>query len=145
MQYNGGKNERTGEYYQTEIQNAVYKRIKEMYGGVDTQMGYLAMKEIYGISNPNMLLKMAKTMDRGGLESERLEQADQADLVAPMTRGGYTPKVTKQLNQMADSQMSALLEKEDALISISEDLLNVIRNDVRKTLEEAVRKLGNYE
>lgn len=129
---------------QNAIQKAFAKRVKEMYGGADTTSGFLAFEEIYGINNPNVLNPIVKQMTSGGgLEATKLSKANQGELVKPISQGDYTPQVTKELHKAADAQMAELLNYERDLVQISKDLLKIIRQDIKETLNEAVKKLGS--
>ncbi|MBR1688641.1 MAG: hypothetical protein IJ710_08975 [Prevotella sp.] len=61
----------------------------------------------------------------------------------PITEGGYTPEVTKQLNIAADNQMVTLLNRMEDMVSISRDLLRVLKDDTNETLNRAVDKLDS--
>jgi hypothetical protein len=129
---------------QNAIQKAFAKRVQEMYGGADTTSGFLAFEEIYGINNPNVLNPIVKQMtEGGGLEATKLSKANQEELVKPISQGDYTPQVTKELHKAADAQMAELLNYERDLVQISGDLLKIIRQDIKETLNEAVKKLGS--
>lgn len=129
---------------QNAIQKAFAKRVQEMYGGADTTSGFLAFEEIYGINNPNVLNPIVKQMTNGGgLEATKLSKANQGELVKPISQGDYTPQVTKELHKAADAQMAELLNYERDLVQISQDLLKIIRQDIKETLKEAVDKLGS--
>lgn len=129
---------------QNAIQKAFAKRVQEMYGGADTTSGFLAFEEIYGINNPNVLNPIVKQMTKGGgLEATKLSKANQEELVKPISQGDYTPQVTKELHKAADAQMAELLNYERDLVQISQDLLKIIRQDIKETLKEAVDKLGS--
>ena len=127
---------------QNRIQKEYAKRIASIYGGPDTTTGFLAFQDIYGIQNPNILNPIAKQMvSGGGLEAVDLKKADQDELVSPISKGGYTPDVTKKLNVEADSQMRDMLKYSEAMVNISARLLKVIQEDTNKTLKEAVENL----
>ena len=127
---------------QNRIQKEYAKRIASIYGGPDTTTGFLAFQDIYGIQNPNILNPIAKQMvSGGGLEAVNLKKADQDELVSPISKGGYTPDVTKKLNVEADSQMRDMLKYSEAMVNISARLLRVIQEDTNKTLKEAVENL----
>ena len=129
---------------QNAIQKAFAQRVQEMYGGADTTSGFLAFEEIYGINNPNVLNPIVKQMtEGGGLEATKLSKANQGELVKPISQGDYTPQVTKELHKAADAQMAELLNYERDLVQISQDLLKIIRQDIKETLKEAVNKLGS--
>lgn len=129
---------------QNAIQKAFAQRVQEMYGGADTTSGFLAFEEIYGINNPNVLNPIVKQMtEGGGLEATKLSKANQEELVKPISQGDYTPQVTKELHKTADAQMAELLNCEKDLVQISQDLLKIIRQDIKETLKEAVNKLGS--
>ena len=129
---------------QNAIQKAFAQRVQEMYGGADTTSGFLAFEEIYGINNPNVLNPIVKQMtEGGGLEATKLSKANQEELVKPISQGDYTPQVTKELHKAADAQMAELLNYEKDLVQISQDLLKIIRQDIKETLKEAVNKLGS--
>lgn len=126
---------------QNEIQTALAKRVASIYGSPDTTTGFLAFQEIYGINNPNVLNPLAKQMLRGGLEARGLDRASQAELVQPMNSAGYTPEITKNLNIAADNVMSELLGYQESMVQISNQLLEILRDDTNKTLREAVAEL----
>lgn len=129
---------------QNAIQKKFAERVQEMYGGADTTSGFLAFEEIYGINNPNVLNPIIKQMTKGGgLEATKVSKADQEGLVKPIAQGDYTPQVTKELHKAADAQMAELLNYERDLVQISQDLLKIIRQDIKETLKEAVNKLGS--
>lgn len=124
---------------QNEIQQEYQRRIQAIYGSVDTTAGYLAAQEIWGIQNPNIMMPIVRQLGRsGGLEAKGLINADQNELVKPISEGGYTPDVSKQLNITADNQMRNLLKYSESLVTISQSLLDIIRKDTNKTLKEAV-------
>ena len=77
----------------------------------------------------------------GGLEARGLDRASQAELVQPMNSAGYTPEITKNLNIAADNAMNELLGYESSMVEISNKLLEIIRDDMSKTLREAVAEL----
>ena len=127
---------------QNKIQKEYAKRIASIYGGPETTSGFLAFQEIYGIQNPNILNPIAKQMvSGGGLEAVGLKHADQDELVAPISKGGYTPEVTKKLNVSADEQIRDMLKYSQKMVDISAELLRIIKEDTNKTLKEAVDKL----
>lgn len=129
---------------QNEIQKAFAKRVASIYGSPDTTTGFLAFKEIYGIENPNLLNPIAQQMvSGGGLEAKGLKTANQEELVKPIAQGGYTPEVTKNLNIAADSQMSALLNRMEDMVKISNALLKVLSEDTNDTLKKALDELKN--
>ena len=129
---------------QNRIQQEYQRRIQSIYGGVDTTAGYLAAQEIWGIQNPNVMMPIVKQLGKkGGLEAQGLKKADQNELVKPISEGGYTPEVSKQLNIAADNQMAQLLNRVDEMVKISYDLLRVLKEDTNKTLDEGFKKIGS--
>ena len=58
-----------------------------------------------------------------------------------MNSAGYTPEITKNLNIAADNVMSELLGYQESMVTISNKLLEILRDDTNKTLREAVAEL----
>ena len=77
------------------------------------------------------------------LKEGRMTPTEEVHHIKPISQGDYTPQVTKELHKAADAQMAELLNYERDLVQISKDLLKIIRQDIKETLNEAVKKLGS--
>ena len=115
------------------IQQAMAKRIQEVYGGLDTTSGYLAASHYYGIEDPVRLRKIISQYEQGLPEiTEGNVKEDAAALK------GYTGKVSK----------SMLAYQDETTYKISQGLSNLegIGDRLIKTFETKLDELiGHFK
>lgn len=129
---------------QDEIQRAFAKRVQEIYGGVDTTSGFLAMQEIYGIQNPNILKPLMRQMTNGGgLEATKLSKADVNATTDVLNNENYTPQATQRLKNASDQQAALLIKYQDDMVDIAGKILEAVKKDIREKLDEVVLELRN--
>ena len=126
---------------QNEIQQAFAKRIKSIYGGVDTTSGLLAMMDVYGIDNPNVLKPIARQLINGGLEAQKLDKRHKASDEASVLNNGYTPEITQRVNAIADQQMKSLLGYQEEITTVVKNILDKVETSIAEKLQEAVDNL----
>lgn len=126
---------------QDEIQQAFAKRMESIYGGVDTTSGLLAMMDVYGIDNPNILKPIATQLTNGGLEEQRLDKKHRASEEASVLNNGYTPEITQRVNAIADQQMKSLLGYQEEITTVVKNILDKVETSIAEKLQEAVDNL----
>lgn len=115
------------------IQKAMFNRLTQIYGGVDTTSGYLAMSQYTGIQNPTELRKWVNQM-RSGLPG--VTQGDKSAAAEGVK--GYTQEVSKQMLQYQDQTVVAISENLSSLKDASLKLLNTFHAQ----LDEIIKGLN---
>lgn len=127
---------------QNQIQQEFAKRVQSIYGGVDTTSGFLAMQDVYGIENPNILMPIARQLTKkGGLEAQQLDKSHKASDEAAVLNNGYTPEISQRMNAMADQQMKSLLHYQETITGVVQNILDKLETSIAEKLDEAVDNL----
>lgn len=115
------------------IQRAMFNRLTQIYGGVDTTSGYLAMSQYTGIQNPTELKNWVNQMRRGLPGVTKGDKSAAAEGVK-----GYTQEVSKQMLQYQDQTVAAISENLSNLKDVSQTMLATFK----KQLDEIIGELG---
>lgn len=113
------------------IQQAMAKRIQEVYGGIDTTSGYLAASHYYGIEDPERLRKIIGQYERG------LPQVTEGNVEqTAATLKNYTPEVSKQMLSYQDETTHKISESLDGLQDIGSRLLRSFEEKLNELINE---------
>ena len=115
------------------IQRAMFNRLTQIYGGVDTTSGYLAMSQYTGIQNPTELKNWVNQMRSGLPGVTKGNKSAAAEGVK-----GYTQEVSKQMLQYQDQTVAAISENLSNLKDVSQTMLATFK----KQLDEIIGELG---
>lgn len=114
------------------IQQAMAKRIQEVYGGIDTTSGYLAASHYYGIEDPERLRKIINQYERG------LPQVTEGSVERDVEKiNGYTPDVSYEMLKYQDR---TVLDISDKLSDIS-DILTGLPSKFNSKIDELLEEL----
>lgn len=119
------------------IQRAMFDRLTQIYGGVDTTSGYLAMSQYTGIQNPTELEGWVKQMRRGLPGITRGDKSAAADGLK-----GYTQEVSKQMLQYQDQTVAAISENLANLKDVSQTMLTTFKQQLNNIIGE-LSKVNN--
>ena len=115
------------------IQRAMFNRLTQIYGGVNTTSGYLAMSQYTGIQNPTELANWVEQMRKGLPRVTKGSKAAAAEGIK-----GYTQEVSKQMLQYQDQTVAAISENLSNLKDVSQSMLDTFK----KQLDEIIGELG---
>lgn len=115
------------------IQRAMFNRLTQIYGGVNTTSGYLAMSQYTGIQNPTELEGWVNQMRKGLPRITRGNKSAAADGLK-----GYTQEVSKKMLQYQDQTVAAISENLDSLKDVSTTMLATFQ----KQLNDIIAELG---
>lgn len=113
------------------IQRAMFDRLTQIYGGVDTTSGYLAMSQYTGIQNPTELRKWVNQM-RSGLPG--ITKGDKSAAADGLK--GYTQEVSKQMLQYQDQTVAAISENLSNLKDVSQTMLTTFKKQLSDIIGE---------
>lgn len=115
------------------IQKAMFRRLTDMFGGVDTTSGYMALSQYTGIQDPDRLKAWINRMQRGLPE---ITEGDVSKATAPIK--DYTQQTTKTMLEYQDKTTLDISENLQHLSGVAEQMLHTFR----KQLQEIVTELG---
>lgn len=116
------------------IQQAMAKRIQDVYGGLGTTSGYLAASHYYGIEDPERLRKIMGQYEKG------LPQVTEGNVQNDVAKiNGYTPDVSYEMLKYQDS---TVLEISSKLSDIS-DILTSLPGKFNSKIDELLNDLRN--
>ena len=113
------------------IQKAMFDRLTQIYGGVDTTSGYLAMSQYTGIQNPFELERWVNQMRKGLPGITRGNKSAAADGLK-----GYTQEVSKQMLQYQDQTVAAISENLANLKDVSQTMLSTFKKQLNNIIGE---------
>ena len=113
------------------IQRAMFNRLTQIYGSVDTTSGYLAMSQYTGIQNPTELKGWVNQMRRGLPGITRGDKSAAADGLK-----GYTQEVSKQMLQYQDQTVAAISENLANLKDVSQTMLATFKKQLNDIIGE---------
>lgn len=113
------------------IQKGMFDRLTQIYGGVDTTSGYLAMSQYTGIQNPTELRKWVNQM-RSGLPG--ITKGDKSAAADGLK--GYTQEVSKQMLQYQDQTVAAISENLSNLKDVSQTMLTTFKKQLNDIIGE---------
>lgn len=119
------------------IQQAMAKRIQEVYGGLDTTSGYLAASHYYGIEDPERLRKIIGQYENGIQNIKVLKGNSRKDAIDATK--GYTPRVSYEMLKYQDQ---TILDINDKLSNIS-DILEGLPLKFSNKIDELLKDLRN--
>lgn len=112
------------------IQKGMFEKLTQIYGGVDTTSGYLAMSSYTGIQNPEELKRWVNQM-RSGLPN--VTKGSKTDAVNGLK--GYTQEVSKEMLKYQDQTVVAISENLSELKDSSLLLLKTFETQLRDIIE----------
>lgn len=125
MQYSNDPNVRA------RIQQAMIQRLTQVYGGVNTTSGYLALSQYTGIQDPDRLRGWVNQLQRG------LPTATQADLASQTAAvKEYTPELSKEMLSYQDSTVKEISAQLGSLNGIASQMLTTFQNKLNEIIRE---------
>lgn len=119
------------------IQKAMFDRLTQIYGGVNTTSGYLALSQYTGIQNPTELEGWVNQMKSG---LPKITRGDKSAAAAGLK--GYTQEVSKQMLQYQDQTVVAISQNLSNLKDVSKTMLATFEKQLNKIIGE-LGKLNN--
>lgn len=113
------------------IQKAMFDRLTQIYGGVNTTSGYLALSQYTGIQNPTELEGWVKQMKSG---LPKITRGNKSAAAAGLK--GYTQEVSKKMLQYQDQTVAAISENLSNLKDVSETMLTTFKQQLNDIIGE---------
>lgn len=120
------------------IQQAMAKRIQEVYGGLNTTSGYVAASHYYGIEDPKRLRKIIGQY-KEGIQNIEVTTGNVSENVNKINK--YTPDVSYQMLKYQDESVLKISEKLSDISDITSNLLSNFDQKMQELLDE-LRKIG---
>lgn len=113
------------------IQKAMFRRLTDMFGGVNTTSGYMALSQYTGIEDPDRLNAWVNRMQKGLPE---ITEGNIATATAPIK--DYTPRVTKEMMQYQDKTVLNINENLQSLSGVADQMLKTFREQLQDIITE---------
>lgn len=113
------------------IQKAMFRRLTDMFGGVNTTSGYMALSQYTGIEDPDRLKAWVNRMQKGLPE---ITEGSIATATAPIK--DYTPQVTKEMMQYQDKTVIDINENLQSLAGVADQMLSTFRRQLQEIVTE---------
>lgn len=113
------------------IQKAMFDRLTQIYGGVNTTSGYLALSQYTGIQNPTELEGWVEQMKSG---LPKITRGNKSAAAAGLK--GYTQEVSKKMLQYQDQTVAAISENLSNLKDVSETMLATFKQQLTDIIGE---------
>ena len=113
------------------IQKAMFRRLTDMFGGVNTTSGYMALSQYTGIEDPDRLKAWVNRMQKGLPE---ITEGNIATATAPIK--DYTPQVTKEMMQYQDKTVLDINENLQSLAGVADQMLSTFRRQLQEIVTE---------
>lgn len=113
------------------IQQAMFNKLTDVYGDVNTTSGYLALSQYTGIENPERLRKWVQQM-KSGLPT--VETGDIAKDVAPLKE--QMQEVSKEMLKLQDSITKDISDNVSHLSGVATEMLNTFRGQLNDIVNE---------
>lgn len=113
------------------IQKAMFRRLTDMFGGVNTTSGYMALSQYTGIEDPDRLKAWVNRMQKGLPE---ITEGSIATATAPIK--DYTPQVTKEMMQYQDKTVLDINENLQSLAGVADQMLSTFRRQLQEIVTE---------
>ena len=113
------------------IQRAMFRRLTDMFGGVNTTSGYMALSQYTGIEDPDRLKAWVNRMQKGLPE---VTEGSIATATAPIK--DYTPQVTKEMMQYQDKTVVDINENLQSLAGVADQMLTTFRRQLQEIVTE---------
>ena len=113
------------------IQKAMFRRLTDMFGGVDTTSGHMALSQYTGIEDPDRLKAWVNRMQKGLPE---VTEGSIATATAPIK--DYTPQVTKEMMQFQDKTVVDINENLQSLSGVADKMLITFRRQLQEIVTE---------
>lgn len=120
------------------IQQAMAKRIQEVYGGLNTTSGYVAASHYYGIEDPKRLRKIIGQY-KEGIQNIKVTTGNVSENINKIDK--YTPNVSYQMLKYQDESVLKINEKLSDISDITSNLLSNFDQRMQELLDE-LRKIG---
>lgn len=112
------------------IQRAMFDKISDVYGGIDTTSGYLAFSQYTGIQDPDRLRGWVRQM-REGLP-DVAKGSIQSDTEAMKE---YIPKISKDMAKYQDTTILAISEQLGELKGVTDKMLITFNKQLNDIIE----------
>ena len=113
------------------IQKAMFRRLTDMFGGVNTTSGYMALSQYTGIEDPDRLKAWVNRMQKG---LPGVTEGNIATTTAPIKY--YTPQVTKEMMQYQDKTVLDINENLQSLAGVADQMLSTFRRQLQEIVTE---------
>lgn len=113
------------------LNRAMFNRLTEIYGGVDTTSGYLALSHYTGIEDPNRLRKWVNGITSG---IPQVTQGNVASDVEPLKE--LISPVSKEMLQFQDSSTRKIADSLEKLEGIGTTLINTFREKIDELIND---------
>lgn len=113
------------------IQKEMFDRLTQIYGGVNTTSGYLALSQYTGIQNPTELEGWVEQMKSG---LPKITRGNKSAAAAGLK--GYTQEVSKKMLQYQDQTVAAISENLSNLKDVSETMLATFKQQLNDIIGE---------
>lgn len=113
------------------IQQAMAKRIQQVYGGLNTTSGYLAASHYYGIEDPERLRKIIGQYEKGLPTTTEGNVQNDANILK-----GYTSSVSKSMLGYQDNTVLEISNQLGRLEGIGNKLLLSFNSMLRELIDE---------
>lgn len=125
MQYSNDPNVRA------RIQQAMIQRLTQVYGGVNTTSGHLALSQYTGIQDPDRLRGWVNQLQNGLPTATQANLGEQTAAVKE-----YTPQLTKDILSVQDSTVQEISSKLGSLDNITSQILTTFSTKLDKLIIE---------
>lgn len=125
MQYSNDPNVRA------RIQQAMIQRLTQVYGGVNTTSGYLALSQYTGIQDPDRLRGWVNQLQRGLPTATQANLGEQTAAVKE-----YTPELSKEMLGYQDSTVKEISAQLGSLNGIASQMLTTFQNKLNEIIKE---------
>lgn len=113
------------------IQKAMFNKLTDMFGDVNTTSGYMALSQYTGIEDPDRLKAWVNRMQKG---LPKITKGNIATSTAPIK--DYTPQVTKEMMKFQDNTVVDINENLQSLIGVADQMLTTFRSQLKDIVVE---------
>lgn len=116
------------------IQQAMFNKLTDVYGGVDTTSGYLALSQYTGIESPERLKKWVEQMQQG---MPSIETGNIAKDVLPLKE--QMQQVSKEMLKLQDNITQNISKEVSHLSGVADSMLTTFESQLREIISELRR------
>ena len=116
------------------IQQAMFNKLTDVYGGVDTTSGYLALSQYTGIESPERLKKWVEQMQQG---MPTVETGSISKDVTPLKE--QMQQVSKEMLKLQDSITQNISKEVSHLSGVADSMLTTFEAQLREIITELRR------
>lgn len=112
------------------IQKAMFNKITDVYGDVNTTSGYLALSQYTGIQDPDRLNKWVNELQKGLPSITRGSVAEDTEAMKQ-----FIPKISKDMAKYQDTTTIKISEQLEGLESVTNKMLNTFQNQLNEIIK----------